>query len=382
VDSGLQSLFLCTDDKAVRVLRRVLSEMEIGIELCSDADAAMQKLTRQRFEAVIVDCTGHASSMTVLKGTRSAPANRRAVSVALVETEGGAAGQIPAKEVFSMGAHFVLFKPLSLERTRASFRAVRALMKRERRRHVRIPIELAVEVGETGSKDAWRGTTADLGENGMALKTKDRKLPSSFALRFTLPGTTGEIRCTGEVAWQGNQLAGIRFSQIAAEASDQLKQWIEKQLLGPEAEEVTVSCKLTDLSLHACYLQTESPFPLRTRLRLMMKVDKLALQIEGIVRAMHTGAGMGVEFTQHTAAQKSKVEEFIQALVATEGAVPELQVRPDAIESGQQDWEIPDDSADPLLTLFRTKADLNAESFQAELRRQRGTEAEEARVDA
>ena len=382
MDSGLQSLFLCTDDKAVRVLRRVLSEMEIGIELCSDADAAMQKLTRQRFEAVIVDCSGHSSSMSVLKGTRSAPANRRAVSVALVDGE-GAASQVPAKDVFAMGAHFVLFKPLSLERTRASFRAVRALMKRERRRHVRIPIELAVEVGVAGSEHFWKGTTADLGENGMALKTKDRKLPSSFALQFTLPGTTGEIRCTGEVAWQGNQLAGIRFSQIAADASDQLKQWIEKQLLGPEAEEVTVSCKLTDLSLHACYLQTESPFPVRTRLRLMMKVEKLSLQIEGIVRAMHNGAGMGVEFTQQTAAQKSRVEGFIQALVATEGAIPELQVRPDSIENGNQpDWEIADDSADPLLTLFRTKADLDAESFQTELRRQRGTEAEEAPVEA
>jgi len=55
VESGLQSLLLCGDDKVVRVLRRVLSEMEIGVEHCSDADTATQKLTRQRFEAVIVD---------------------------------------------------------------------------------------------------------------------------------------------------------------------------------------------------------------------------------------------------------------------------------------------------------------------------------------
>lgn len=358
------------------MLRRVLSEMEIGVELCSDADAAMQKLTRQRFEAVIVDCTAHSSALSVLKGTRSAPANRRAITVAVIEPESQPHGHISAKEVFVLGTHFVLFKPLSLERTRSSFRAVRALMKRERRRHARIPIELSVEVG-TESKSAWRGMTADLGENGMALKVKDRKLPASFPLTFSLPGSTKLISCTGEVAWQGNQLAGIRFSDISAEASDQLKQWIERQLLGPEAQDVTVSCKLTDLSLSACYLQTESPFPVRTLLRLMMKVGEHTLQIEGIVRVMHPGAGMGVEFTQQSPAQKAKVEEFIQTLVNTEGAIPDLQVRPDSIDNAASPaWEIPPDSADPLLSLFITKADVDAESFQLELKKQRGMEVE------
>lgn len=375
METGLQSLLLSSDDKVIRVLRRVLSEMEIGIEHCSDADSAMQKLTRQRFEAVIVDCTAQSSAISVLKGTRSAPANRRAVAVAIIEGEEAGAGHSSAKEAFGLGAHFVLFKPLSLERTRSSFRAVRALMKRERRRHARIPIELAVEVGGEGNA-SWRGQTADVGENGMALKVGDRKMPASFALKFSLPGVAVPLACTGEVAWQGNKLAGIRFSGLSAESSDQLKQWVERQLLGPEAEEVTVSCKLTDLSLSACYLQTESPFPLRTRLRLMMKAADHTLQIEGIVRVMHPGAGMGVEFTQHTPAQKVKVEQFIQTLVNTEGAVPELQVRPDSIDSGAQDREISPDNADPLLSLFLTRVDADPASFHLELKKQRGTEVE------
>jgi len=211
----------------------------------------------------------------------------------------------------------------------------------------------------------------------MALKIQSMKLPASFPLQFSLPGSSRVISCTGEVAWQGNQLAGVRFSNISAEASDQLKQWIERQLLGEDAEEVTVCCKLTDLSLNACYLQTESPFPVRTRLRLMMKVGELGLQIEGIVRVMQSGAGMGVEFTQHTGMQKIKVEEFIQTLVNTEGAVPDLQVRPDSIDnSADSEWEIPPGSSDPLLSLFATKADVDSESFQIELKKQRGAEVE------
>ena len=348
--------------------------MEIGVEHCTHADAAVQRLTRQRFEAVIVDCTTPEIASTVLKGTRSAPANKRAVTVAVLEARDTADGQKALKGAFSMGAHFVLFKPISVERTRSSFRAVRALMKRERRRHVRIPINVPVELKFEGGRGSVRVTTADLGENGMAVRIRE-KLPASFQVEFTLPNTFKEIKCRGEVAWEGNQLIGLRFCDLASEDAEELKQWIARQLLGSEVEEPPVSCKLTDLSPSACYLQTESPFPVRTRLQLMMKVCGLTLQIDGMVRVMHPAVGMGVEFTQHTAAQRTRVEEFIQTLVRSTGAVPDLQVRPDAIDNSADaysSWEKKGDHNDPLLSLFRNKTDLTPELFQAELRKQRG----------
>ncbi len=43
---SLQALVFCADEKVVRVLRRVLSELEIGMELCADAESAIHKLTR------------------------------------------------------------------------------------------------------------------------------------------------------------------------------------------------------------------------------------------------------------------------------------------------------------------------------------------------
>jgi len=375
MEPGLQSLLLCTDDTIVRVLRRVLSELEIGVEQCSDLDGTVQKMTRQRFEAVIVDCTSHELAAKVLKGVRNAPANKRAVIIAIID------GQNAAKGATELGAHFVLFKPLSIERTRSSFRAVRALMKRERRRHARIPIELPVELQFEGTQGSVRTVTSDLGENGIAIKTKNQKLPSAFRVRFTLPGGSGaEIDTRGEVAWEGSTVVGVRFRDLAPEMGEPLKLWISRQIMGAESDEPTVSCKLTDLSLSACYLQTESPFPVRTRLQLMMKLPDLELQIEGIVRIMHPGAGMGLEFTQNTSTQKTSVEEFIQTLVTSTATVPDLQVRPDAIDNTPSTYScerIGDDQGDPLLTLFRAKADLPAELFQAELRKQRGMPAEE-----
>ncbi len=378
MESGLQSLLLCGDDKVVRVLRRVLNEMEIGVEHCSDADSATQKLTRQRFEAVIVDCTAPEIAGRVLNGTRSAPANRRAITVAILDGQTAIDSQAALKRAFAMGSHFVLFKPISLERTRASFRAVRALMKRERRRHARIPIQLSVEFhGEQST--FMRANTVDLGENGMAVNAKARSLPTNFQVRFTLPGVGVQVDCRGEVAWEGGQLLGIRFCDLAVETRDQLKQWVGRQLLGNDAEEMPVSCKLTDLSLGACYLQTDSPFPVRTRLQLMMKVGELTVETEGIVRLMHPGTGMGVEFTKNTSLQKAHVEDFIRTLVSTTGAVPDIEVKPDAIDNSSDAysfWQLPDERIDPLLSLFRT--DLPPDMFHMELRKQRGAPAEAA----
>ena len=379
MEAGLHSLLLCADDKVVRVLRRVLSEMEIALEHCSEADSAVQRLTRQRFEAVIVDCTEPEIASKVLKGTRSAPANRRAITVAILDGQTAGDTQTALKRAFSMGSHFVLFKPISLERTRASFRAVRALMKRERRRHVRIPIELPVEIQGDGTP--LTVTTADVGENGMAVKSKNRKLPTSFQVRFTLPGSGITVETRSEVAWEGGQLLGLRFCDISPEAHEQLTQWISRQLLGTDTDDAPVNCKLTDLSLSACYLQTESPFPVRTRLQLTMKVGELAVHTDGIVRIMHPGSGMGVEFTKNTSVQRARVEDFIRTLVNTSGAVPDIEVKPDAIDNSTEAysfWQLPDDRIDPLITLFRSKTDLPPESFQMELRKQRGAPAESA----
>ena len=374
IENGLQSLLLCSDDKVVRVLRRVLGEMEIAMEHCTDLDAGIQRLTRQRFEAVIVDCTSHEVASKILRGARSAPANKRAITVAIID------GQSALKGAFELGAHFVLFKPISLERTKASFRSVRALMKRERRRHARVPVEIPVEILLSLGSRTMQTVTMDMSENGMAIRSK-AQLPPSFRVRFVLPGTSAPIECRGEVAWGGEQLKGIRFPELDPAAKEQLTAWIARQLQESDADDPPVNCKLTDLSLSACYLQTESPFPVRTRLRMTMKVKvkELELQIEGIVRVMHPGAGMGVEFTQNTSEGKARVEEFIHTLVNTQGAVPDLQVRPDTIDNSPgafSEERIGSDHGDPLLSLFRNGAELAMDRFQSELRKQRGAPQE------
>ncbi|MGA8867065.1 MAG: hypothetical protein WB510_08860, partial [Candidatus Sulfotelmatobacter sp.] len=132
---NLKSLVLSSDAKIVRVLRRTLGDLEIGVEHCASAESALHKLTRDRFEAIIVDCADTGSA-DVLRSARNAPCNKRAVAVAILDPV------IGLRSAFELGAHFVLYKPVSSERAKTSFRAARALMKRERRRNSRVSIQI------------------------------------------------------------------------------------------------------------------------------------------------------------------------------------------------------------------------------------------------
>jgi len=78
------------------------------LSTATEPDGAIRKLTRQRFEAVIIDCTDLKAATSVLKSARSAPANKRCQS-----PSPSWYGHNGLRSAFDMGAHFVLYKPVS-----------------------------------------------------------------------------------------------------------------------------------------------------------------------------------------------------------------------------------------------------------------------------
>lgn len=359
----------------MRVLRRVLGDLEIGVEHCTDADAAARRLSRQRFEAVIVDCHDEKVAGQVLKSVRSAPCNKHAIAVAIID------GQKAVRGAFALGAHFVLYEPLSSERAKASFRAARALMKCERRHNTRVPVEIPVTVILTsGSLNA---TTSDLSEGGMAVQQRVRAA-GPMRLKFTLPGTGHILESAAHVAWENNGQSGMRFIDLSPEPQAHLKAWLAQHSPEIEADDPPVPCKLTDLSLGGCYLEMPVPFPARTKVLLAMRVSELRVEVQGIVRVTHAETGMGVEFNRATDPQCQQVERFIHALMNTNGATPELAVSPEGMENSEPRTPAPTsaplDADDPLLGLFHRKTPLTTESFLSELRKQRNPSPDAAQA--
>jgi hypothetical protein len=222
-----------------------------------------------------------------------------------------------------------------------------------------------------------RAVSSDIGEGGMAIQLAHRpKNIGKVTLQFVLPGTEDNIECVGEVAWEnpGRQV-GLRFQNMAPEMLERLNAWLESHAPEFEQDDPPAPCKLTDLSLCGCYLETASPFPVRTRIILSMKVAGVGFRAEGIVLVMHPDLGMGIEFAQATDPQRNDLERFIQALTNTKGVLPELLVEPEGLETGEPSAPSAPGADDPLVELFRKKTDLSPEAFQTELRKQRAPKA-------
>jgi c-di-GMP-binding flagellar brake protein YcgR len=368
---NLKSLLLCSDEKIVRVLRRTLGDLDIGVELCASSEIALRKLTRERFEAIIVDCAGPGAA-AVLRSARSAPCNKRAVAVAILDPE------IGLRSAFEIGAHFILYKPVSVERSKSSFRAARALMKKERRRNSRVAVNIPVEMSNREQDSRFRVNTTDLGEGGLAVNLPGRKkLRGRWQLAFTLPGSSKVLEVSAEFAWEGTgSQVGLRFQDTPPDAARELREWLGRNSPEVEKDDPPVRCQLTDLSLGGCYLDITSPFPVSTRVTMSMRAAEVELRTEGVVRVMHPDKGMGVEFTQTTPEHRALLEKFLSRLTENRNVLPEMLVEPEGLETENsqavQVSSMAHESEDALLGLFRSHAALPAEAFLAELRRQRG----------
>jgi c-di-GMP-binding flagellar brake protein YcgR len=372
---NLKSLLLCSDDKIVRVLRRTLGDLDVSVEHCTGSEIALRHLTRDRFEAIIVDCAD-AGASSVLRGARSAPCNKRAVAVAILDPEVG------LRSAFDLGAHFTLYKPVSAERAKSSFRAARALMKKERRRNSRVPINIPVEMASLESGARFKVSTSDLGEGGLAVNLPRRSKPHGrWQLSLKLPGSVHVVSLDAEFAWEGpGTQVGFRFLDQSPELGRQLRDWLAQNSPDSEKDDPPVRCQLTDLSLGGCYLEVGSPFPVSTRLTLSMRANEAELKTEGVVRVMHPEKGMGVEFLRTTTEHRGLLEKFLGVLNESPGVLPELMVEPEGLEMADsvakgQSFETSDESEDSLLSLFRNQTQLPADSFLEELRKLRGAAA-------
>ncbi|MFZ0481460.1 MAG: PilZ domain-containing protein [Terriglobales bacterium] len=365
---SLKSILWSSDDKTVRVLSRVLSDLEISVEHFSATDDVIRQITRQRFEAIIVDCFNPEDAGNVLRAAKAAPVNKRALSIVLVEP------QVGLKGGFDMGAHFVLHKPLAVERAKSSFRAVRALMKRERRSQLRVPVQIPVECVGSGRYPA---KTLDICEGGMALHFSARKSKESvLRFSFKLPGIDAKFDVWGEMAWEGEgDQAGVRFKDLTADQRNALRSWLKHQLPEPEPDDMAVACRLTELSLAGCYLTTNSPFPKSTRVTLSLCTNNAEAKVGGVVRIVHPEFGMGIEFVQSTVEQRTLVRRMIDSLQAG-GDSPELQVEPEGLESSTD--AVPPSplaAGDALVTLFNQKGQLPVETFVQQMHQRRQMQA-------
>ena len=218
----LSSLLVCKDEAPVQVLRRVLEELGIHVQLCPDAVRAAVRVAQERFDLLILDCETQADVIGLLGESRSSRLNDSTLAVAVVS------GQESIREMFSLGVNFVLYKPMSYERALSSLRAAQSVLHRDKRRKSRAAVHTQAIIDYAGVEQA-RATLVDLAEGGMAVRFSKKVPPAcKVYFQFQLPGQTASVRLSGQVVWQDwNGRAGIQFVDVPQASRRVLQEWLK-----------------------------------------------------------------------------------------------------------------------------------------------------------
>jgi CheY-like chemotaxis protein len=215
----LNALLMCREQASLPVLVSALEELGIDEEICASTEEAMELLAIGHYSALVVDFS-LAGAAQVAHMARLAPAQRRPVVFAMIDTRTDIAG------TFQAGANFVLYKPLVAEQVLRSVRAGRAFMMPDRRRSGRQKTESLVYL-RFGDVCPVPALVLELSEDGLSVQAAEPVPAAEVPLRFILPGTAHLIEGSGEVMWADDSgRAGILFRDLPGASRRALKAWV------------------------------------------------------------------------------------------------------------------------------------------------------------
>ena len=363
----LRALVVCPDKDSASLLTLVLSELGMAAEHTPSISRGLELLEGQHFDVIVLDYRADQSSEEFLARLRQSPKNRSSMLIVIVDSE------FNARPVFGLGANFVLYRPLSAERTRISLRAARGLMRRERRRAPRLPLSSTANVACPGSPEL-NALMTDLSDGGTLLQTANRIPPAcKVYFEFALPGQQQTVRLSGEVAWQdASGRTGIRFLDVPQSSRRLIQTWLQQNNAhaatgqaaqssagkssaaesraqsdpGSEPREATLvsnagnrrgehrlnckigaevyrigtsvpnHCTLSDISEGGCYVEMPSPLAGESGVEILVRTVDTKFRIRGQVLAAHPGFGMGVRFTFRDSVEREEILRLLAVLSA------------------------------------------------------------------
>lgn len=218
-------LIVSRDSIASRQIGDIFREHALDVEFSVDASAAVERLNRRKFEAVVVESSIASEAAACLRSVRSAPSNRTVVTFALTS------GKDNTARALRDGFGFALERPLTPDSIRHTLRAAYGLIVRERRRYFRYSVNVPVTFSRRGIPEVF-GRTVNISECGIALRTSTPLPPGTEGTaHFTLPGLPREIRAECRVRWSHEDgEAGFSFLFLPFNIASELQSWLAQKL--------------------------------------------------------------------------------------------------------------------------------------------------------
>jgi len=220
----MQSLVLCRDEVTCRWLTRAMFDLGIAPQFFEEAEVALEALSVDRFDLVVVDCDDVEGGMAFLQMVRRTPSNKAATVLALVNQ------RTNMQAAFQIAATLTLQKPFSASLLGMILRASQGNILRERRRNFRYPVEIPASLSVDRGPEL-RATIVNLSEGGMAIQAHSQ-LPANqpVRVRFDLPGTRISVETEGAIAWSDrSSSAGIQFLNVQQMVRRLLEKWLQSQ---------------------------------------------------------------------------------------------------------------------------------------------------------
>ncbi len=365
----LLALIVSADDRDIRLLREVLHELHVETDICETAEMAASFLGEKPVDAVVLDGDLPGVLELIDAQVRREEGDRPRI-IAVLSSKNN------SQRAFEIGAHFVLYKPVSRDRSLVSLEYALRSTGKDRRHVDRRSIYLSTSVSSPVVQE-MPVTLHNLSPTGTAIVAKKRLPPDSkLYFEFRIPGQAATVRLSGNVVWQDIQgRAGIRFASVPASSRKALDQWLQQDETAepselpevameverfeleragnrkpdtapvvvrqnipvPERKDrraqsryrfsagVQVSdqrsdapnwCNIADISEGGCYIELVVPFPKGTLLNLEVRTGEIRLRTRGKVQSCQPGRGMGVQFNFEDDEQRHQLRQIVEFLAA------------------------------------------------------------------
>jgi hypothetical protein len=127
-----------------------------------------------------------------------------------------------------------------------------------------------------------------------------------------------------------------------------------------------------DISMHGCYVETPSPFPLRAKLAMKLDANGLRVEAMGEVRVVYPGLGMGISFANMSDEDRGRLQELVRSLSPTSVIVsPRTAPLPAASPQAQASRPAPNPAAtlQAMQKFFEDRHVMGREEFLRILRK-------------
>jgi CheY-like chemotaxis protein len=219
----LSSMVVSRDWQEVSVLECILGGLHMEVAVESEPQRALERITKSKIDALIVDCDLNGSGQFFHELRQSAV---RVSTVPLVIM----GNPKERRDMEATGAMFAFDKPISVEQAVRTLSAARNLILDGRLRYHRAGVDVPVMLKGRRQKNV-EAQLINLSQGGVQVRIDNGFDPNDLTrASFSLPGTDCEVKADVEVAWsdmRGN--VGIRFMKLAEPMQNTLRLWLAQQ---------------------------------------------------------------------------------------------------------------------------------------------------------